>query len=97
MAEHEPPRVEEGGGAVVNRPVESSGIGARWIPRAFMVAVAVGIGGLMYITSPAGRWLVDNDLLIWLLSGVALAVAWWFRNVAWPDDPRKTQRSDERR
>ena len=97
MAEYEPPRVEEGGGAVVKRSVKSSGIADRWIPAAFMLVVAIASGGLMYLTFP-GEWrLVDNDLLIWLLSGLALVVSWWFRNVAWPDDPRKTQRREERR
>ena len=97
MAEREPPRVEEGDGAVMNRPVESSGVAAGWIPLAFMVAAAAGIRGLMYLMSPAARSLFDNDLQVWLLSGVALAVSWWFRNVTWPDDPRKTQRRDKRR
>ncbi|MCY4508904.1 MAG: hypothetical protein OXG35_18400 [Acidobacteria bacterium] len=96
MAERESPRVEEGDGAVLSRRVESSGIAARLIPLAFM-AVAAGVGGLVYLTSPAARPTGDDDLLIFLLTGVALALPWWFRNVVWPDDPRDSQRRDERR
>jgi hypothetical protein len=90
MAEQKPLRVGEGSRAVENRPVEPSGIAAGWIPRALMVAAVAGIGGLMSLASPAARWLFDRDLLVWLLSGAALAVTWWFRNVVWPDDPRET-------
>ena len=97
VAEREPPRVEEGDGAVLSRRVESSGIAARLIPLAFMAAVAAGVGGLMYLTSPAAHPTGDEDLLIFLLTGVALALPWWFRNVVWPDDPRDSQRRDERR
>ena len=95
VAEREPPRVEEGDGAVLSRRVESSGIAARLIPLVFMVAA--GVGGLVYLTSPAARPLVDSDLSFLLLTGVALALPWWFRNVVWPDDPRDSQRRDERR
>ena len=62
-----------------------------------MGAVAAGVGGLAYLTSPATRPTVDDDLLIVLLTGAALVLPWWFRNVAWPDDPRDSRRPDERR
>ena len=102
VAEQEPPRADGDGGAVANRPVEPSGIAAGWMPRTLMLAAAVGVGWLIY--PPAVRSLFDawqslagNDL-VWLLSGVALAARWWFRNVVWPDDlPRGTQRRDEGR
>ena len=97
MVEREPPRVEEGDGTVLSRRVESSGIADRLVPLAFMAAVAAVVGGLLYLTLPAGRPLVDNDLLIFLVSGVALAVPQWFRKVVWPDDPRDSLRRDERR
>ena len=45
----------------------------------------------------AARPTGDDELLIFLLTGVALALPWWFRNVVWPDDPRDSQRRDERR
>ena len=95
MREREPPRVEEADGAVLSRRVESSGIAARLVPLAFMAAVVVG--GLLYLTLPAARSTVENELSIFLLTGVALALPWWFRNVVWPDDPRDSRRPDERR
>ena len=97
MGEREPPRVDEGDGAVLSRRVESPGIAARLIPLAFMAAVAAGFGGLMYFTRPAARPTVESELLFFLLTGVALALPWWFRNVVWPDDPRDSVRRDERR
>ena len=97
MDEREPPRDEEGDGAVLSRRIESPGIAARLIPLAFMAAVAAGFGGLMYLTWPAERPTVESDLLIFLLSGAALALPWWFRNVVWPDDPRDSVRRDEPR
>jgi len=97
MGEREPPRVEEAAGTVLNRRVEAPGIAVRLIPLAFMAAVAAVVGGLLYLTSPAGRPLVDNDLLIFLTTGVAFAVPQWFRKVVWPDDPRDSLRRDERR
>ena len=97
MGEREPPRDEEADGAVLSRRVGSPGIADRLIPLAFMAAVAVVVGGLLYLTLPAGRPLVDNDLLIFLITGVAFAVPQWFRKVVWPDDPRDSLRRDERR
>ena len=96
MGEREPPRVEEGDGAVLSRRVESPGIAARLMPLAFMAGVAAGFGGLMYFTRPAARPTVESELLFFLLTGVALALPWWFRNVVWPDDPRDSVRRDER-
>lgn len=96
MAEREPPRVEEGDCTVLGRRVESSGIAARLVPLAFMAAVAAGVGGLAYLTSPSARPTVDDHLLIFLLTSAGLALPWWFRNVVWPDDPRDSRRSDER-
>ena len=91
------PGVEDGDGTVLSRRVESPGIGARLVPLAFMGAVAAGVGGLAYLTSPAARPTLEDELLIFLLTGAALALPWWFRNVVWPDDPRDSRRPDERR
>jgi len=95
MGEPEPSRDEEADDTVLSRRVESPGIAARLVPLAFMAAVAVVVGGLLYLTLPAGRRLVDNDLLIFLITGVGLAVAQRSWKVVWPDDPRDSLRRDE--